>query len=266
MNAGFFYGADINEKPLDNLTENGGFCAIFRTIACIGDSLSSGAFESTADDGRTQCRDYFAYSWGQFIARMTGSKVYNFSQGGMTAREYCENFADDHGYWDKEKSCQAYIIALGNNDLMYYNVDVGSFCDICYEDWQKNADTFIGNYAKIIQRYKEISPDAKFFLVSMPHGDEDTEYPGKIEMFQKIMHGFAERFSNTYVIDLCEYGPVYSGDFRKNLFMGGHMNPMGYMFTAKMIASYIDYIIRHNPKDFAQVGFIGTPYKNRNAD
>ena len=28
------------------------------------------------------------------------------------------------------------------------------------------------------------------------------------------------------------------------------------IFTAKMIDSYIDYIIRHNPKDFKYVGFI----------
>ena len=35
-----------NEKPLDNLVTNGGFTGIFRTIACVGDSLSSGEFES----------------------------------------------------------------------------------------------------------------------------------------------------------------------------------------------------------------------------
>ena len=36
------------------------------------------------------------------------------------------------------------------------------------------------------------------------------------------------------------------------------MNPMGYVFTAHMVASYIDYIIRHNMKDFEEAGFIGT--------
>ena len=51
---------------------------------------------------------------------------------------------------------------------------------------------------------------------------------------------------------------VYDVDFRKKFFMGGHMNPCGYVLTAQMAASYIDYIIRHNIKDFEQVGFIGT--------
>ncbi len=36
------------------------------------------------------------------------------------------------------------------------------------------------------------------------------------------------------------------------------MNPMGYLFTAKIVGSYIDYIIRHNMNDFFDVGFIGT--------
>ncbi len=35
------------EKPLDNIPDDGGFTSIFRTIGCIGDSLSSGEFEST---------------------------------------------------------------------------------------------------------------------------------------------------------------------------------------------------------------------------
>lgn len=40
--------------------------------------------------------------------------------------------------------------------------------------------------------------------------------------------------------------------------MRGHMNPAGYLLTAKMTAAYIDYIIRHNMRDFREVGFIGT--------
>ncbi len=38
----------------------------------------------------------------------------------------------------------------------------------------------------------------------------------------------------------------------------GHMTPTGYMLGARMIESYIDYIIRKEPQDFKQVGFIGT--------
>ena len=43
--------------------------------------------------------------------------------------------------------------------------------------------------------------------------------------------------------------------------MHGHMNPSGYIFTARIIDSYIDYIVRHNPQDFSNVGFICTDIK-----
>ena len=68
-------------------------------------------------------------------------------------------------------------------------------------------------------------------------------------------------FSNSYVIDLYNHAPVYDAAFRDKFFLGGHMNACGYILTAKMMASYIDYIIRHNIDDFKQVGFIGTPFK-----
>ena len=105
------------EKPLENLVCSGGFCGIFRTIGCIGDSLSSGEHEGTAEDGSKTYHDYYEYSWGQYMARDIGARAYNFSRGGMTAEEYCESFAEENGFWDEGKACQAYILALGVNDI-----------------------------------------------------------------------------------------------------------------------------------------------------
>ena len=45
-----YYG-NPDEKPLDNIVDDGGFAAIFRTIGCIGDSLSSGEFETYDEEG-----------------------------------------------------------------------------------------------------------------------------------------------------------------------------------------------------------------------
>ena len=85
---------DPNEKPLDNLTDCG-FCGILRTIGCVGDSLSSGEFETIDENGKRHYYDLFDYSWGQFMGRTLGSKVYNFSIGGMSAKQYCESFAKE---------------------------------------------------------------------------------------------------------------------------------------------------------------------------
>jgi hypothetical protein len=205
--------------------------------------------------------DMLGYSWGQYIARVAGCRVYNFSRGGMTAVEYCDSFAEAMGYWDPEKAAQAYIIALGVNDLYGLNQEVGSVADVCDEDHKKNKPTFVGRYAEIIQRYKKISTDAKFFLVTMVKSEADNE---RKEAHRKALYDLAEHFDNCYVIDLYEYMPVEDAKYRERFYLEGHLNPCGYMLTAKIVSSYIDYIIRHNIADFRRVAFINTEYSDSN--
>lgn len=250
-----------NEKPLDNLVSDGGYTCIFPTIACIGDSLSSGEFEYVDKNGVRTYHDKFEFSWGQFMARTTGNKVYNFSRGGMNAKEYIKSFALENNLLDEEKKATAYIIALGVNDLLRLQQPIGSINDLDLTNPEKNKDTFAGWYGKLISKYKEISPDAKFFFVTMP-----KEYPLEHESniirikHQKLLYDFTKIFSNSYVIDLFEYAPIYDAKFKEKFFLEGHMNPAGYRLTAVMIASYIDYIIRSDFASFKQVGFIGTEY------
>ncbi len=252
-----------NEKPLDTLVSDGGFTGIFRTIACVGDSLSSGEFQAKREsDGANLYFDRFDYSWGQYMARMAGVTVYNFSRGGMTAREYMQIYANNMGYWQRSLAANAYIIALGVNDILNRKWEIGEMSDVCIEDYRKNADTFIGNYAAIIQRYKEIMPEAVFFLVTTPNQGKDDEEE-KIELRKKLrdaIFDIAGLFDNTYVIDLYEHAPIYDKEFRKKFFLLGHMAPAGYLLTAKMICSYIDYIIRHNLEKFKTVGLMDYDY------
>ena len=99
-----YYSINNEEKPLDNLVVDGGFVGIFRKMAFVGDSLSSGEFEALDAQGKRSYHDMYEYSWGQYIARMCGNTAYNFSRGGMTAKEYCESFAEENGFWDKDKA------------------------------------------------------------------------------------------------------------------------------------------------------------------
>lgn len=103
------YAAD--EKPLDRLVDSYSNTSVFRKIAFVGDSLSSGEFETRDENGKAGYHDLYEYSWGQYIARKNGLLAYNFSRGGMTAKEYIETFAEQKGFWDKDKACQAYVIA-----------------------------------------------------------------------------------------------------------------------------------------------------------
>ena len=262
-----YYSINNEEKPLDNLVVDGGFVGIFRKMAFVGDSLSSGEFEALDAQGNRSYHDMYEYSWGQYIARMCGNTAYNFSRGGMTAKEYCESFAEKNGFWDKDKACQAYVIALGVNDILNAHMEIGSTTDIDLENYTNNKTTFMGYYAQIIQRYKEIQPNAKFFLVTMvKHHNKAWSKNESLIAHKDALYALADLFDNVYVIDLYTYLPEYTKEFWDNYGLHGHMNPMGYIFTAKIICSYIDYIIRHNMKAFKQTALIGTAMYDKELD
>lgn len=251
------YMANPDEKPLDNIKPDGGLCGIFRTMACIGDSLSSGEFEELDEQGVKHYHDYYEYSWGQYIARAAGIKVYNFSKGGMTAKRYFEEFAEARGFWDPALACQAYTIALACNDINH--IELGCADDIDIEHPERSKPTFAGYYGRIIMRYKEIQPKARFFLLTLPSGFNSSR-PDKVAVASQVIRDIAERFEWTYVVDLNRYLPPCDEEFRRNFHLGGHLNAAGYLMASRVIASYIDYIIRQHPEDFTQVGFIGTEY------
>ena len=257
-------------NPLSNIIRDGGMMNIFLNMGCIGDSLSSGEFEYDKY-GEKGYWDFYEYSWGKQIERITGIQVTNFSRGGLTAqgiyeladKRNCSDKEDINHLFDADHAKQGYIIALGVNDInqivrgdIYGGVMGNVETDICLEDYEQNAKTLVGYYAKIIQRLKTIQPDAKFFLVTMP----DAPGMPKRAEFADMIHQMAAKLTNCYVIDLYHDAPTYDGEFY-DIYFDGHMNCMGYLMTAYFMMTYIDWIIRHNPDDFRYVPFIGQPYK-----
>ena len=261
MDTNFLF--DPNEKPLDRIITDGGYCGILRTIACIGDSLSSGELQLKNADGTNSYFDFYEYSWGKYMEKLVGREVRVFARGGMTARAYRNEFANKMGYFKRDLAANAYIIALGVNDLLNQNTPLGDISDINLSDPSKNADTYIGNYAYIIQRYKTIEPDAKFFLTTVPRStDRGEDRMNKTKGQRDAIYKLAEFFDNCYVIDFFEYAPDFDASFRDTFFLNGHMSPAGYLLMAKMFVSYIDYIIRKNHADFKEVGLMGVDRSN----
>ncbi len=256
--SGYFDFDNENERPLERLAPNGGYTGILRTIGCVGDSLSSGEFESLTPSGEKGYHDMFDFSWGQFMARDCGCKVYNFSRGGMTAKEYMQSFAEENGFWADDKLCRAYILALGVNDIINAGMPVGDIGDIDFADWRRNKETFASYYAAIVQRLREKQPDARFFFVTMPKTENGSPCPAHTA----LLYRFTEVFPHSYVIDLDRWAPAHDAAFRARFYLGGHLNAAGYLLTARQMESYIDYIIRHNSDDFMQIGFVGTPWRN----
>lgn len=247
----------LKENPWQNISRTAGFAAIFRSWGFIGDSLCSGEFECYTEEGTRKFYDAYEYSWGQQICNICGSEGYNFSQGGQQAKNWLAGQTDRTWKGCSENPKDAYIIALGVNDSGRGETTPGNIdTDINFEDPDSNADTFAGNYAKIIQKVKSIQPKCIIFTVTMPVGESD---------WNKVIRGMADKFENVYTIDLEPLTTLYkSSDFRTKYYLHGHMSPVGYLYTAYLFINYIDYIVRTNPDKFKGVGLIGTEYLENN--
>ncbi len=240
--------------------KNYSFTSIFRTIACVGDSLASGEFELIDEEGKNHYYDRFEYSWGQFLARKIGSTVYNFSRGGMTAMEYCKSYARLKDYWNPDLKAQAYIVALGVNDLVNNHQDPGEIDDVDFSDPDKNRETFLGYYAKIIQKYRQIQPDSYFFLMTMPYSAGESEQDARLKRrHAELLYALSERIERVYILDFNRYVPPHDEEFHRKYYMNGHLTPTGYVVTAELVDRYIDCIVRNNPEDFKMVGMIDVP-------
>lgn len=247
----------LPSKPLAQLVQAYSAASIFRTIGVIGDSLSSGEIELVEPDGSHSYHDLYEHAWGNYMARKNGQDVRIFARGGMTAREYLDSFADAHGFWEQAKDCQAFILALGVNDLLNEQQEAGTLADLDPQDWRRNRASFLGLYAQIVSRLKELQPQAKFFFVTMPRSD-DARSLLAAQQQRDVLLALADVFSNAYVVDLYEYAPVYDAAFRAQYYLNGHMTATGYVLTAQLIDSYLDWIIRTKPEDFRSAALIGT--------
>ena len=255
------FNCKTDEKPLDNIKENCGFAAIFKDIGVIGDSLSSGEFEATDENGQTTFHDFYEYSWPAILQRITGTNYSNYSRGGMTLKEFYESWADKNNYWQKK---QAYIIDLGNNDIYLYKQQIGTAEDINVDNPSLNPDTYFGYLGKVITKLKSLEKDAVIFLVSMQIDHLSKEKDETTKYVAKEMEKVTKLFTNTYLIDMTTYAPAYDEEAREKFAMGFHPNAMGYYIYALMIGNYIDYLIRKNYKDFFKVPFVGTGLDNKN--
>ena len=224
----------------------------FLKIGCIGDSLASGESQYKKADGSTGLVDLYEHSWGQFMARKYGIECLNFSAGGLSTRTWLTHSRGWPMARRSENFCNAYIVGLGQNDIGKLGTGyLGSVADIDLGDCEKNADSYYGNYAKIICRLKTLRPKAKFFLLSDP----------RVTDFNSAIAEIAAKISNCYFINLEEYADLYNSGFIKENVRGGHYNSVAYNFMGELIGQLISKYMHENPEEFNQIEFIGTEYE-----
>lgn len=248
-------------NPIRKIKENPKYVPIIRTLGCVGDSLSSGEHESLDKDGNKGYHDYYEYSWGQFIARSCGLKAFNFSHGGYKAKDFFT--LGDFDMFKKENLCQAYIIALGANDMSHLCDETdtysgfGNIENAMKDSFEENNKTFVGAYVNLIKKIREVQPKARIFVVTFPKRKASKKRKELNKKHTEFLRSLPNYFEYLYVIDLQKYSVNYSSKkFIHKYYLGGHLSAMGYKYTADLFITYMNYIIEHNIDDFRQIGFV----------
>lgn len=246
---------DETEKIFEKTVENGGLTSILMNVCAVGDSLASGETELVHKDGFRSYHDKLEFSWGQFMARDCGIKVTNCSHGGQTAKNLLLEDENGAGYFTEKYKANAYIIALGVNDCLNNKFEIGSALD--YLDDTK--ETFAHYYGLIIKKYKELQPNARFFLVTMPKQFNDPEnILDEKRRHSELLNELTKVFPHTFVLDLYNDLPCYDEECLRLYALNGHLNAAGYRITATIFESGIDYIIRHNMNEFREFALMGS--------
>ena len=197
------YNSDNN--PLKSIKETIGFAAILHSIGYIGDSLMSGELAYIPSDGEAVYKDCYEFSWGQRLSALINGIATNYSRGGLTTRTWINSYINSQGIGhsndDKsrkfvETKFQAYINGLGTNDTNQ-SLPIGTIDDIDFEDYNNNADTFYGNYAKILQKAREVSPKCFLFCLTIP-----TIWQGAAETngYNDAIRNIAAKLDKCYII------------------------------------------------------------------
>ena len=215
----------------------------------IGDSLMSGAGYDTRTSG---VHDNIEFAWWKVLERKSGCTYRRFCVGGMSTRSFITNAS--YGLpvaLTAGNECNLYIIGLGVNDRAIGDSYLGTSSDIDLVDPDNNADTYYGNYAKIIQKIIAANPGCKFILFTDPRTDGD---------FNDAVREIAGMFSNCYLADLwAVYSPYFTtgGFFDKYKDSSAHYPAMAYSAMAKLLERAIDDCINDNRADFVDIQYQG---------
>lgn len=224
----------------------------FTCFGVIGDSLASGCSNYQNSQGAWKGKDIPKFSWGKYIERKYGVECTLFTKGGTTTRSWL------NGEWGKSllessEPLEMYYIGLGNND--YYSLGasyLGSASDIHIGNEEQNADTYYGNYSKIIAAIKSKSPRAKVFCFTEPNKNKDAV----CHLFNEAVRNIIEMYDNVFLFDL-EYNEKYmtNGIF-KSFEYGSHYVSPGYKLMAEFIYKMTSDYILNNPNDFMDIQWI----------
>ena len=152
---------------------------MFERFGLIGGSFTCGPILPGESDPLNQ---NFNLSWGQILARKMGITCVNYGEGGCGTYRFLDTTARDYSTHLMGKvlsdisggsPCGLYLLTFGINDSASWREFgdkhggleyLGSSADVNTSDWTQNANSFWGNYGKIIQQIEELVPTARLIM------------------------------------------------------------------------------------------------------
>lgn len=227
--------------------------AMFGRFGVIGDSYASGVLENYDNKNG----DRFAtltpemaenLSWATMLARKWGTSMLHLAKGGLSTRTW---LTDDQGLKKLNESDpqDIYYLCLGIND--YYGLGDG-YLGI-ESDMESGADSFYGNYAKIIKAIKTKAPLAKiimFGIAIIPGESHDRQ-----QRFSDAQQKIAKHFNIPFISENDD--ELFSSEYYIKNMGSGHPSSYLYGAMAEAFERLIQRVIYRNRDYFYSYGWNG---------
>lgn len=231
--------------------------SIFRSFGVIGDSLSRGVYIN--ENG--QPVEDLNQSWGHYLANICNNQHISLGFSGATTSTWLRDRLETM----KASDCEVYILALGYNDSVDYNVPLGSLDDINVNDETEDSDgvlqpygSYYFNVAKILRKIHGYHPKSKTFVLTNP-SFEDRE-GASVEQYNKALREIVAKCGQDYGAYLVDLESTYDYIFQmteKDRELH-HFHPQLYNYFAQVIAAAIGNVMMHNSSAFED--FLNRPY------
>ncbi len=233
----------VLEDKVPSLEVGGSFASfsIFQKFAVVGDSYASallglnGQWTTFQDGGE-------AHRWGQMIATRYGLTYTHLGESGLSTRTWLTRDSGLKAMQSADPQ-DLYMLCLGINDYSGLGIDyLGSESDM-----ESGADTFYGNYAKIIKAIQTKAPKGKIVMYGV--ADNSSVANSFSDAQQKI----AAHFGIPFISE--REDPLFVSDFYKSNMEGGHPRVPVYGAMSKAMVRLTEKVIDRNEKYFHDIGW-----------
>lgn len=220
--------------------------SLFRKFGVVGDSYASGQVY-WKDGSEWKSEGKYSISWGQVLARKHGNVCTNYSQGGLNTRTWLYSSTPNGvtKLLNSEKE-DLYILALGINDSYGLGESyLGSLEDITnHSSYSDYADSFYGNYGRIIEKIKDYAPNSKMIMVTCANNS------GIANKFNNAIIEIASHYQIPYIVQLEDYF------FESNIYLDmvqGHPRGIAYCGMANAFDRLINQCLKSNYNYFKDI-------------